>query len=41
MTPNMLPIVKKVGKVWVNSGAGHLGWTMGMALAERIIEKIK
>lgn len=41
MTPNMLPIVKKVGNVWVNSGAGHLGWTMGMALAERIIEKIK
>ena len=40
MTPNMLPLVKKVGKVWVNSGAGHLGWTMGMALAERISDKI-
>ena len=40
MTPNMLPIVKKVGKVWVNSGAGHLGWTMGMALAERISGKV-
>ena len=40
MTPDMLPIVRKVGKVWVNSGAGHLGWTMGMALAERISEKI-
>jgi len=40
MTPNMLPLVKKVGKVWINSGAGHLGWTMGMALAERISDKI-
>ncbi len=42
MTPNMLPIVKKDWKhgVWINSGAGHLGWTMGMALAEKISEKI-
>jgi D-amino-acid dehydrogenase len=40
MTPNMLPIVKKVGNVWVNSGAGHLGWTMGMALAEKISGKL-
>jgi len=40
MTPNMLPIVKKVGNVWVNSGGGHLGWTMGMALAETIGERI-
>jgi len=36
MTPNMLPITKKIGNVWVNSGAGHLGWTMSMALAEQI-----
>ena len=40
MTPNMLPITKKVGNVWVNSGAGHLGWTMGMSLAEQISEAI-
>tara|TARA_R100000008_G_scaffold3865_1_gene2606 strand:+ start:162 stop:1331 length:1170 start_codon:yes stop_codon:yes gene_type:complete len=38
MTPNMLPITKKIGNVWVNSGAGHLGWTMSMALAEQISE---
>lgn len=36
MTPNMLPIISKVQGMWVNSGAGHLGWTMGMALAERV-----
>jgi len=36
MTPNMLPVVSKVRGMWVNSGAGHLGWTMGMALAEKI-----
>ena len=40
MTPNMLPIIKKVKGVWVNSGAGHLGWTMGMALAEKIAKEI-
>ena len=34
MTPNMLPIISKVRGMWINSGAGHLGWTMGMALAE-------
>ena len=36
MTSNMLPIISKVKGLWVNSGAGHLGWTMGMALAEKI-----
>ena len=36
MTPNMMPIVTKTKGVWVNSGAGHLGWTMGMALAEKV-----
>ena len=36
MTPNMLPVIKRVDRMWVNSGAGHLGWTMGMALAERL-----
>ena len=36
MTPNMLPVIKRVDRMWINSGAGHLGWTMGMALAERL-----
>ena len=40
MTPNMLPIVGKVKGLWVNSGAGHLGWTMGMALAEKLAKDI-
>ena len=40
MTPNMLPIASKYKDVWVNSGAGHLGWTMGMALAEKIAKEI-
>ena len=40
MTPNMLPVAKKVKGLWVNSGAGHLGWTMGMALAEKIAKEI-
>ena len=40
MPPNMLPILSKVRGTWVNSGAGHLGWTMGMALAEKIAKDI-
>jgi len=40
MTPDMIPIVRKIKGVWVNTGAGHLGWTMGMALAERISKEI-
>ena len=40
MTPDMLPLVTKVGQVYVNSGSGHLGWTMGMALGEELVEKI-
>ena len=40
MTPNMLPIVDKIDGIWVNSGAGHLGWTMGLALAEKLTNKI-
>tara|TARA_B100000683_G_scaffold162314_1_gene156447 strand:+ start:187 stop:1377 length:1191 start_codon:yes stop_codon:yes gene_type:complete len=40
MTPNMLPVLTKVNRMWVNSGAGHLGWTMGMALAEKITKDI-
>ena len=40
MTPNMLPVVGKVKGLWVNSGAGHLGWTMAMALAEKIAKEI-
>ena len=40
MTPNMLPVISKVQGMWINSGAGHLGWTMGMALAEKITKEI-
>ena len=40
MTPNMLPILSKVRGMWINSGAGHLGWTMGMALAEKVTNDI-
>ena len=40
MTPNMLPIITKSKGLWVNSGAGHLGWTMGMALAERLVNDL-
>ena len=40
MTPNMMPVVTKTKGVWVNSGAGHLGWTMGMALAEKVTNGI-
>ena len=41
MTPNMLPIIKKVNnKTWINSGAGHLGWTMAMSLAEQVSKEV-
>ena len=40
MTPNMIPIVGKIKGLWVNTGAGHLGWTMGMALVEKIAKDI-
>ena len=40
MTPNMLPVIGRVKGLYVNSGAGHLGWTMGMALAEKIAKDI-
>ena len=40
MTPNMLPIIDKIDGYWINSGAGHLGWTMGMALAEKLTNRI-
>ena len=40
MTPNMLPVISKVKGMWINSGAGHLGWTMGMALAEKVTNDI-
>jgi len=40
MTPNMLPVISKVQGMWINSGAGHLGWTMGMALAEKVTNDI-
>ena len=34
------PIITKSKGLWVNSGAGHLGWTMGMALAERLVNDL-
>ena len=40
MTPNMLPIITKHRGLWINSGAGHLGWTMGLALAERLVNDL-
>ena len=40
MTPNMLPVITKSKGLWINSGAGHLGWTMGMALAERLVNDL-
>jgi glycine/D-amino acid oxidase-like deaminating enzyme len=36
----MLPIIDKINGIWVNSGAGHLGWTMGLALAEKLTNKV-
>ena len=41
MTPDMLPIISKIKGLWVNTGAGHLGWTMGMALAERLANDLQ
>lgn len=35
MTSNMMPSIKQYGNIVVNSGGGHLGWTLSMALAEK------
>ena len=34
MNPDMMPTVTRGESLVVNSGAGHLGWTLCMALAE-------
>lgn len=42
MTPSMMPLVKKGRRdgVWLNTGHGHLGWTLGAGTAEIIAEEI-
>jgi D-amino-acid dehydrogenase len=40
MTPDMMPIVKKVDGLWINSGAGHLGWTLCMSLAKKVADNV-
>lgn len=40
MTPNMMPVVQYHDRMIVNSGAGHLGWTMCMALAKRAADLV-
>ena len=39
MTPNMLPIFKKSkeNRVWLNTGHGHLGWTLSAYTANSIV----
>ncbi len=39
MTPNMLPIFKKSieKRVWLNTGHGHLGWTLSAYTAKSIV----
>ena len=39
MTPNMLPIFKRSieKKVWINTGHGHLGWTLSAYTANSIV----
>lgn len=43
MTPSMMPVVKQGRRhgVWLNTGHGHLGWTLGAGTAEIIAENIK
>lgn len=43
MTPSMMPLVKEGRRdgVWLNTGHGHLGWTLGAGTAEIIAENIK
>ena len=42
MTPSMMPLVKQGQRdgVWLNTGHGHLGWTLGAGTAEIIAEEI-
>ena len=40
MTPNMLPIFKKSKekRVWLNTGHGHLGWTLSAYTSKSIVD---
>ena len=42
MTPSMMPLVKQGQRdgVWLNTGHGHLGWTLGAGTAEIIAHEI-
>lgn len=42
MTPSMMPIVRKgnLAGVYVNTGHGHLGWTLGAATAHELVTRI-
>lgn len=41
MTSNMLPITKEIKpNLYINSGSGHLGWTIAMALADDLVKVI-
>jgi D-amino-acid dehydrogenase len=42
MTPSMMPIVRagRLPGVYLNTGHGHLGWTMSAATANRIVKEI-
>ena len=43
MTPSMLPIVRQSSKsshIWLNTGHGHLGWTLSAATSKDIVDQI-
>ena len=43
-TPSNLPYVGKrpeLRNLWLNTGHGTLGWTLGMATAEKVAEMIQ
>lgn len=42
MTPNMMPIVRHGDRynIWLNTGHGHLGWTLGAFTAKQVAEQI-
>lgn len=41
MTPSMMPIVGNSGKynVWLNTGHGHLGWTLSAFTAKQVVNQ--
>lgn len=43
MTPDMMPIIKqsrKNNKIWYHCGHGHLGWTLSLATANKLINEM-